>query len=72
MFALLTQEASKHKCLLLFLSKNNFPSLLTAVGPVCMKLISPGPWYIAVHVTETFPDGAYVDSSLEKPRTQQG
>lgn len=53
-----------------FYQKKFFPSLLTAVGPVCMKLILPGPWYIGVHITETFPDGAYVDSSLEKPRTQ--
>lgn len=57
-------------CLFLFLPKNYFPSLLAAVGPVCLKFILPGPWYTGVHITETFPDGAYVDSSLERPRTQ--
>lgn len=70
MFALLIQEGSRQKCLLLFLSKNNSPSLLTAVGPACMKFISPGPCYTGVHITETFPGGACVDSSIEKPRTQ--
>lgn len=72
MFAPLTQEGPRHMCLFFFLPKNNFPSLLTVVRPVCMKLILPGPWHTGVHITETFPDGAYVDSSLERPRTQQG